>query len=177
MYFKAAVLFSLLASSIALPMNNGDRKVKRAVLTVQDYADFQVSSGVAGDALAEVNAKFPIDQSDFASVDAEDLAILKAARETAEAAETQAGGFNEAIEAAGGKNTPEGQALQAGKIKNKVLKLQLQVLALQIEAAQGKDTAEKLAKQQKKLDKNVKEDEAAAGQTSASVDFQGTSQP
>ncbi|EAQ93329.1 hypothetical protein CHGG_01564 [Chaetomium globosum CBS 148.51] len=165
MYFKAAVLFSLLASSIALPMSNGDRKVKRGVLTVQDYADFQVSSGVAGDALAEVNAKFPIDQSDFASVDAEDLAIIKAARETAEAAETQAGGFNEAIEAAGGKNTPEGQALQAGKIKNKVLKLQLQVLALQIEAAQGKDTAEKLAKQQKKLDKNVKEDEAAAGQT------------
>jgi hypothetical protein len=60
MYFKAAVLFSLLASSIALPMGNGDRKVKRGVLTVQDYADFQVSSGVAGDALAEVNAKFPV---------------------------------------------------------------------------------------------------------------------
>lgn len=60
MYFKAAVLFSLLASSIALPMSNGDRKVKRGVLTVQDYADFQVSSGVAGDALAEVNAKFPV---------------------------------------------------------------------------------------------------------------------
>jgi hypothetical protein len=41
-------------------MSNGDRKVKRGVLTVQDYADFQVSSGVAGDALAEVNAKFPV---------------------------------------------------------------------------------------------------------------------
>ena len=50
-------------------------------------------------------------------------------------------------------------------------------MTLQIEAAQGKDTAEKLAKQQKKLDKNVAEDAAAAGQTSTSVDFQGTSQP
>lgn len=58
-----------------------------------------------------------------------------------------------------------------------MLKLQLQVMTLQIEAAQGKDTAEKLAKQQKKLDKNVAEDAAAAGQTSTSVDFQGTSQP
>jgi hypothetical protein len=118
-----------------------------------------------------------IDQSDFASVDAEDIAILKAARETAEAAEVDAGGFNEAIEAAGGKDTPEGQALQIGKIKNKVLKLQLQVLTLQIEAAQGKDTAEKLAKQRTKLEKNIAQDEEAAGQTSASVDFQGSSQP
>ncbi|KAK4038740.1 hypothetical protein C8A01DRAFT_37307 [Parachaetomium inaequale] len=174
MYFKYAVLFSLLASSFALP-TTGDRKVKRGVLTVQDYADFQVSSGVAGNALAEVNAKFPID--DFASVDADDLAILKAARETAEAAEVDAGGFNDAIEAAGGKDTPEGQALQIGKIKNKVLKLQLQVMALQIEAAQGKDTAAKLAKEQKKLDNNIKQDEAAAGEASSSVDFQGTSQP
>ena len=96
---------------------------------------------------------------------------------TAENAETKAGGFNEAIDAAGGKNTAAGKALQNGKIKNKVLKLQLQVLALQIEAAQGKDTAAKLAAQTKKLNKNVQLDEDAAGQASTSVDFQGTSQP
>lgn len=118
-----------------------------------------------------------IDQSDFASVDEEDLAIIKAARKTAENAETKAGGFNEAIEAAGGKNTPAGQALQRGKIKNKVLKLQLQVLASQIEAAQGKDTAEKLASQRTKLAKNVQLDEEEAGLPSSTVDFQGTSEP
>ncbi|KAK4105848.1 hypothetical protein N658DRAFT_492354 [Parathielavia hyrcaniae] len=176
MYIKAAVLFSLLASSLAIPTANGDRKVKRGVLSVQDYADFQVSVGVAGNALAEVNAKFPIG-TDFAAVDNEDLAILKAARVTAEAAEVDEGGFNDAIEAAGGKDTPAGQALQNGKIKNKVLKLQLQVLALQIEAAQGKDTAAKLAEQRTKLAKNVQTDEEAAGQTSSSVDFEGTSEP
>lgn len=96
---------------------------------------------------------------------------------TAEAAEVDAGGFNDAIEAAGGKNTAEGKALQIGKIKNKVLKLQLQVMVLQIEATQGKDTAAKLATQSAKLAKNVKTDEDAAGEASASVDFQGTSQP
>ncbi|KAK4158488.1 hypothetical protein C8A00DRAFT_28498 [Chaetomidium leptoderma] len=177
MYLKAAVLFSLLATSFAAPASTGDRIVKRGVLTVQDYSQFQVSSGVAGNALAEVNANFPIDQSDLASVDAKDLAILKAARETAEAAETKAGGFNAAIEAAGGKNTDAGKALQIGKIKNKVLKLQLQVMTLQIEAAQGKDTAAKLAKEQTKLANNIRLDEDAAGKASTSVDFQGTSQP
>lgn len=110
-------------------------------------------------------------------MDEEDLAIIKAARETAEAAETEEGGFNDAIEAAGGKDTPAGQALQIGKIKNKVLKLQLQVLALQVEAAQGKDTAEKLAKQRTKLENNIQQDEEAAGEASSSVDFQGTSAP
>jgi hypothetical protein len=58
-----------------------------------------------------------------------------------------------------------------------VLKLQLQVMTLQIEAAQGKDTAAKLAAQQKKLANNIQQDEDKAGEASASVDFQGTSQP
>ncbi|AEO70352.1 uncharacterized protein THITE_2121678 [Thermothielavioides terrestris NRRL 8126] len=178
MYLKGALLFSLLASSLAAPTANGDRKVKRGVLTVQDYSQFQVSDGVAGNALAEVNAKFPIDQSDLASVDPQDLAIIKAARETAEAAETDEGGFNDAIKAAGGTSTAAGKALQNGKIKNKVLKLQLEVLALQIEAAQGgSNNTAKIAEEQKKLDTNIKLDQAAAGQPSQSVDFQGSDQP
>ena len=119
-----------------------------------------------------------IDEDDLANVDPEDLAIIKAAGETAEAAETEAGGFNEAIDAVGGKNTEEGKILQVGKIKNKVLKLQLSVLALKIEVAQGRaDRAEKLQEQQTKLNKNVQLDEDAAGQPSQSVDFQGTSEP
>lgn len=44
------------------------------------------------------------------------MAILKAAGETAETAETEAGGFNDAIEQAGGKSTPEGESLQVGYV-------------------------------------------------------------
>ncbi|CAI4216273.1 unnamed protein product [Parascedosporium putredinis] len=149
------------------------------VLSVQDYADFQISDGVAGNALAEVAAKFPVEEfrANLAGVSADDLAILKAARQTAENAETDAGGFNEAIEAAGGKNTEEGARLQVGKIKNKVLKLELFSLLLEIEQAQGQDRTEDIADKQKKLANNIKIDEDAAGDASQSVDFQGDSAP
>lgn len=97
---------------------------------------------------------------------------------TAEAAETDAGGFNDAIDAAGGTSSAAGKPLQVGKIKNKVLKLQLEVLALQIEQAQsGKDNSAKIAEEQTKLNNNIKLDAAAAGQTSQSVDFQGDDAP
>lgn len=55
MFFKATIILSLALSALALPTQ------KRAgVLTQQAYADFQISDGVAGDALAEVQAKFPV---------------------------------------------------------------------------------------------------------------------
>jgi hypothetical protein len=59
MHFSCAtILLSILALSTAAPAGS---KAKRAsVLTAQSYADFQVSDGVAGNALAEVNAKFPV---------------------------------------------------------------------------------------------------------------------
>jgi hypothetical protein len=89
-----------------------------------------------------------------------------------------AGGFNEAIEAAGGTGSAAGKALQVGKIKNKVLKLQLSVLRLGAEVAQGRqDRAAKLQEQRTKLAKNVELDGAAAGQRSQSVDFPGSSEP
>jgi preprotein translocase subunit SecF len=110
----------------------------------------------------------------LAGVSADDLAIIKAARVTAEAAETDAGGFNDAIDAAGGTSSAAGQPLQVGKIKNKVLKLQLEVLALQIDQAQsGKDNSAKIAAEQTKLNNNIKIDAAADGEPSQSVDFQG----
>ncbi|KAK3335500.1 hypothetical protein B0T19DRAFT_10137 [Cercophora scortea] len=178
MFFKAAFLFSLVASSIAAPAGSDTRLSKRAVLSVQNYSQFQVSSGVGGNALAEVQAKFPIDEKNLAAVDANDLAIIKAARVTAEAAETQAGGFNEAIAAAGGQKTTAGKALQVGKIKNKVLKLKLFILGLQIDQAKGgKDNSAKIAAESKKLNNNIALDKAAAGQKSTPVNFQGTSQP
>ncbi|KEZ45546.1 hypothetical protein SAPIO_CDS1880 [Scedosporium apiospermum] len=168
MHFSKITFFTFVASVLAVDL-----------LTVQDYADFQISDGVAGNALAEVAAKFPVEEfrADLAAVSENDLAILKAARETAEDAETESGGFNDAIDAAGGKNTEEGAALQIGKIKNKVLKLELFSLVLQIEQAQGADNQDKLDEELAKLAKNVATDEDSAGETSQSVNFQGSSQP
>jgi hypothetical protein len=60
MYFSStALLLGLVASSIAVPFQNTGLKARQAI-TPQSYADFQVSDGVAGNALAEVNAKFPV---------------------------------------------------------------------------------------------------------------------
>jgi hypothetical protein len=98
-------------------------------------------------------------------VSADDLKIIQDARETAEDAETGTGGFNDEIAAASGDTT----ALENGKIKNKVLKLQLEVLALQIQAAQGDADQAKIDEETTKLNKNVALDEAAAGQDSVGV--------
>ena len=54
MLFKAAILLALVAASIAAPVQ------KRAVLAEEDYADFQVSDGVAGNAQAEVESHFNV---------------------------------------------------------------------------------------------------------------------
>ncbi|KIW87638.1 uncharacterized protein Z519_11612 [Cladophialophora bantiana CBS 173.52] len=167
MYISSAtVLLSILALSAAGPI--GVVRSKRAnVLTVRPYSEFQVSDGVAGNALAEVNANFPIDTSDLASVSDSDLQIIKDARETAEDAETGTGGFNDEIAAAG--DDADTTALQNGKIKNKVLKLQLEVLALQIEAAQGDGDQAKIDEETTKLNNNIALDKAAAGQKSVGV--------
>ncbi|KAI1494039.1 hypothetical protein F5X96DRAFT_53583 [Biscogniauxia mediterranea] len=182
MFFsKIAVILSVAASALAMPagLEAHKQQQKRAgVLSVQDYSQFQVSDGVAGNALAEVQAKFPIDESDLASVDPNDLAIIQAARKTAEAAETDTGGFNDAIKAAGSGSNSSADALSVGKIKNKVLKLKLEVLGLQIDQAiNDKDNSAKIAAETTKLNKNVQLDQDAAGQASQSVDFSGDDSP
>ncbi|EHY53913.1 hypothetical protein HRR83_004554 [Exophiala dermatitidis] len=165
MYFSpAAILLGLVALSAATP--TGVKPVVKRALTARPYSQFQVSDGVAGNALAEVNAQFPIDTSDLASVSAADLKIINDARETAEDAETGTGGFNDQIAAASGADAT---ALQNGKIKNKVLKLQLEVLALQIKAAQGDGDQDKIDEEITKLNKNVALDKKAAGQDSVGV--------
>jgi hypothetical protein len=71
--------------------------------------------------------------------------------------------------------TTAGTALQNGKIKNKVLKLQTDVLRIQIEVAQGNTASQsELAAQQAKLATNVALDQAAAGQTSTAISFTGS---
>ena len=90
----------------------------------------------------------------------------------AESAETDAGGFNDAI-AAAGEDSDAGKALQIGKIKNKVLKLTATIKKLEAQQAQGEDVADKLADEQKKLDNNIAQDEAEAGNASTNVEFDG----
>jgi hypothetical protein len=48
-----------------------------------------------------------------------------------------------------------------------------EVLVLQIQQAQGQDTAAKITEEQTKLNNNIKLDEAAAGQASTAVSFDG----
>lgn len=59
-----AIFFSLSVATLAAPIDTIKRASTKAtsasVLTAGDYSSFQVSDGVAGDALAEVNAKFPV---------------------------------------------------------------------------------------------------------------------
>ncbi|OMP87113.1 hypothetical protein BK809_0007199 [Diplodia seriata] len=197
MHFSTVALFlGLAASSLAAPVSNTANGLgRRAVLQEQSYADFQISDGQGGNALQEVNQKFPVSfpsdiemqspcfsnqhrsqiaDQDPANVSEEDQDIISKARETAEDAETGSGGFNEQIEAAG-EDSDEGKALQVGKIKNKVLKLQLEIMDLQIKQAQGDDQTDKIAEEQKKLQENLDQDKEAAGQTSKSVadTFQG----
>ncbi|TVY83903.1 hypothetical protein LSUE1_G001732 [Lachnellula suecica] len=76
--------------------------------------------------------------------------------------------FNKAIATATGDAKT---ALQNGKIQNKVLKLTATSLELQIKAAQGEDTAAKLAAETKKLDNNIALDKAAAGQAATKLSF------
>lgn len=63
-FSNLAILFSLSVATLAAPIDTAKRATTKAtsasVLTAGDYSTFQVSDGVGGDALAEVNAKFPV---------------------------------------------------------------------------------------------------------------------
>ncbi|EPS97179.1 hypothetical protein FOMPIDRAFT_1032068 [Fomitopsis schrenkii] len=138
-----------------------------------DYSQFQISDGTGGNAEAQANAVFvdPFTNVDLATIDAATVTALQTMREAAEDAETSQ--FNPAIAAATGTAA---DALQVGKIKNKVLKLtgEVQVLNIQIAQAQasGDDTSDlesKLTEEQTKLTKNIATDVANNGKTSQGV--------
>ncbi|KAI0731612.1 hypothetical protein C8Q72DRAFT_775895 [Fomitopsis betulina] len=141
--------------------------------TQQDYSQFQISDGTGGNAEAQANAVFvdPFANVDLATVDAATVSAMQTMREAAEDAETAQ--FDPAIAAATGDAA---DALQVGKIKNKVLKLtgEVQVLNIQIAQAQasGDDTSDlesKLAAEQTKLTTNIATDVANNGKTSQGV--------
>ncbi|KAK7919900.1 hypothetical protein PG985_007922 [Apiospora marii] len=168
-----AVLFSLAASALAAPMpaESAPSLDKRA-LAFRKYNTFQISGGVGGNALAETNQAFPVDMRNPGAVSKADLAVLVAARQTAENAEAA---FNSAVAAASGAAA---QALDVGKTKNKVLKLRTFEMLVQVQQARGStDKDAQLADIQKKLAANVKLDQANKGKKSQSVSFTADVQP
>jgi hypothetical protein len=68
----------------------------------------------------------------------------------------------------------EANGLQAGKIKNKVLKLEATIIKLEAEQAQGQDVAADIVAEQKKLDNNIAQDTAIAGKPSTALPFDAT---
>ncbi|KAJ7080966.1 hypothetical protein B0H15DRAFT_1025022 [Mycena belliarum] len=139
---------------------------------LKSYDQFQISDGVAGNAKAKANAVF-VDPfpTDLSTVDAASLSNLNTMRKAAEAAET--GKFNPQIAAASGAAA---DALQVGKIQNKVLKLTGEVQALKIKIAQAaakkKDTSSlesSLKTEQTKLSNNIALDVKSKGDTSKGV--------
>ena len=63
---------------------------------------------------------------------------------------------------------------QNGKIKNKVLKLEATVIKLMAQQAAGKDVADQLADETKKLNNNIATDKKNAGQVSIAESFDAT---
>jgi hypothetical protein len=137
------------------------------VFTQKTYDEISISGGVAGNGEEEALAVFSaLDLNNLAAADEDDIAFLNSVNKICNLAETDA--FNVAIEAASGE---EADALQRGKIKNKILKLEATVLRLMIDAAQGKDVADKMAEEQTKLNNNISQDEDEAGKPSTFLSF------
>ncbi|KAG5653136.1 hypothetical protein H0H81_002128 [Sphagnurus paluster] len=156
-----ASLFVSLVSAAPLP---AAIEARAGAFKLQNYAQFQISGGVAGKAAAEANAVFvgmlssykshlgcphrfpdPFNGVNLATVGDQVAKDVETMRQAAEAAETDK--FNPAIKAATGAKAA---ALQVGKIKNKVLKLtgECQVLRIKIAQAEaaGKDSSSLKAK-------------------------------
>ncbi|KAI1111040.1 small secreted protein [Nemania sp. NC0429] len=149
--------------------------VQAGVFTQQTYNDISISGGVAGNAQNEALAVFSaLNLDDLANVDKDDLDFLNSVNQICNQAEEDA--FNEAIDAASASSSSgdEADALQRGKIKNKVLKLTAAVLKLQAQAAQGKDVQDKLEEEQTKLNNNIQQDEDEAGNPSTFLSFDAT---
>ncbi|KAH7128050.1 small secreted protein [Dactylonectria estremocensis] len=157
------ITFGLVALVSASPMS------KRAVFSTTSYDDLSISGGVAGNAQQEALQKLGGLPNDLSTVEESDLDFLNSVNQIANDAETDA--FNVAIDAADGE---EADALQRGKIKNKVLKLTATILKLEAQQAQGEDVTEKLATEQQKLQNNIAQDEEAAGLASTFLSFDAT---
>ncbi|KAK7420797.1 hypothetical protein QQX98_002601 [Neonectria punicea] len=153
------------AAAMAAPLS------KRAVFSPTTYNDLSISGGTAGNAQAEALQKLGGLPDDLTTVEEADLDFLNSVNSIANDAETDA--FNVALEGADGE---EADAIQRGKIKNKVLKLTATVLKLQAQQAQGEDVTAKLEEENKKLSNNIAQDEEAAGQASTFLSFDASTE-
>ncbi|KAH7061966.1 hypothetical protein BKA63DRAFT_192323 [Paraphoma chrysanthemicola] len=169
MRFQSLTILSLAALSVALPASV--LKARQAgVLQATTFNDISIAGGVAGNAEEEAAAVFSaLDLNDLASVSKADQDFLNEVNQVANDAEKEA--FNPAVEAATGA---EADAVQAGKIKNKVLKLMATVIKLEAQQAQGADVAAKLEEETTKLNNNIATDVANAGNPSTAVPFDAT---
>lgn len=168
MHFQITTVAALAALSSALPT----LKVRQSgpVLADTTYDAISISGGQAGNAEAEALAVFSaLDTSNPANIDPADIAFLGAVNDVANDAETDA--FNPAIEGATGA---EADALEAGKTKNKVLKLMATKLELEAKQAQGEDVSAKLEEELKKLNNNIATDKENAGSPSTALPFDAT---
>ncbi|KAF4987998.1 hypothetical protein FGRMN_10046 [Fusarium graminum] len=155
-----SILIGFAATAVASPI------YRRAVFSQSSYNDLSISGGAAGNAQQEALQKLGGLPTDLSTVEKSDLDFLDSVNGIANDAETDA--FNPAIEAASGEDA---DALQRGKIKNKVLKLTATILKLEAQQAQGEDVAAKLEEENKKLQNNISQDQQAAGQASTFLSF------
>ena len=165
MHFQITTVAALAAFTSALPM----LKVRQSgpVLADTTYDAISISGGQAGNAEAEALAVFSaLDLDNPANIDPADIDFLGQVNDVANDAETDA--FNPAIEAATGA---EGDALDAGKTKNKVLKLMATKIELEAKQAQGEDVAAKLEEELTKLNNNIATDQENAGNPSTALPF------
>ncbi|CAE6482323.1 unnamed protein product [Rhizoctonia solani] len=172
-FFYALLASASFVSARPLSQIRSIATIKRQaqIFPLKDYANFQISTGVAGDALARAEAVFktPLDGVDLATVSDEDLDNLNTMRGAASKFETT--DFNPAIEAATGE---EAASLQRGKIANKVLKNLGSVMVASIKEAKAKAAGEEtsefttnIAEETKKMNKNAATDKADAGKALA----------
>jgi len=158
------ILFAFFTAAFSAPV---ERRASAAVFKAQTYNQLSISGGTAGNAQAQALAKFAaLNLNDAKNVAKSDVDFLNAVNQIANDAEVKA--YNVAIAAATGAAKT---ALQNGKIQNKVLKLTASVLKLQVQAAQGQNTAATLATEQKKLATNIALDKKAAGQAATKLSF------
>ncbi|KAJ4258081.1 hypothetical protein NW762_008221 [Fusarium torreyae] len=158
-----SILLTFAATALASPIS------KRAVFSQSTYNDLSISGGTAGNAKQEALDKLSGLPSDLSTVEKSDLDFLNSVNSIANDAEDEA--FNPAIDSASGEDA---DALQRGKIKNKVLKLTATILKLQAQQAQGEDVTDKLDEENTKLQNNISQDEDAAGQASTFLSFDAT---
>ncbi|RYP83565.1 hypothetical protein DL769_001319 [Monosporascus sp. CRB-8-3] len=157
---------SVFAAPLAARTDVGLAK-RQSVFSTKTYDQISISGGVAGNAEQEaLEALSGLNLNDLASATQDDIEFLDSVNNICNEAEVNA--FNEAIDRASGE---EAEALQRGKIKNKVLKLEATMLRLMIEQAQGEDVADKIEAEAQKLNNNIQQDREEAGKESTFLSF------